>query len=139
MVHLSKIPYHQAKADLDKIEKDIQDARFYCMITKMLVQGTLRSYVAKARDEAKMGLAQLALALKIYKAEKGKYPDSLSDLVPEILPELPQDPLTGKDFVYKHEGEGFLVYSLGENETDEGGKWDEKKRYQYDIPWRCKR
>ena len=138
MTDLSKLPYYKAKADLDKLEQDMQSPPFYRLLSTMLLPST-RSHLQEARNEVKIGLAQLALALKIYKAEEGKYPDSLSELVPDILQELPQDPFTGKDFVYKREGEGFLVYSLGENETDEGGKWDDKNRYQHDIPWRCKR
>jgi len=139
MIEAAKLPYHQAKADLGKIDQDILNAPRYRTISKMLLPAITRAHLQEAQHEARIGLAQLALALKIYKAEKGKYPDRLDDLVPEILPELPKDPFTGKDFVYKREGEGFLVYSLGENETDEGGKWEEKNPYQHDIPWRCKR
>jgi len=34
---------------------------------------------------------------------------------------LPQDPFSGKDFVYKRQGKGFLLYSIGENLKDDGG------------------
>jgi hypothetical protein len=138
MIELAKLPYHQSKAELHRLERDIQNAPFYYAITKRLVLNTLqRIYHLQAAQEAKIGLAQLALGLKIYKAEKGKYPDTLADLVPGILPELPKDPFTGKDFVYKGEAEGFLVYSLNENAKDEGGI--EGMPFEYDLPWRCKR
>ena len=139
MIEAARLPHHQAKSDLAKIDQDLYNAPFYRILSKMLLPAFTRPHLNEARHEAKIGLAQLALGLKIYKAEEGKYPDTLTELVPEILPELPQDPFTGRDFVYKKEGEGFLVYSLGENTKDEGGKWDEKKVYQHDIPWRCKR
>jgi hypothetical protein len=139
MIEAAKLPYHQAKADLGKIDQDIVNAPRYRIISKMLLPALTRSHLNEAQHEAKIGLAQLALGLKIYKAEKGNYPDTLADLVPGILPELPKDPFTGRDFVYKREGEGFLLYSLGQNAKDEGGKWDEKNRYQHDIPWRSKR
>ena len=137
MIDLAKLPYHQAKADLDKLEQDVRKARFYCILTKELLPVLTHMHLQNARHEAKIGLAQLALALKIFKAEKGKYPDSLSELVPDILPELPKDPFTGKDFVYKKEGEGFLVYSLNENARDDGGIGGRPS--EYDIPWRCKK
>jgi len=139
MIDLAKLSYCEAQSDLDKVDQDLQKAPFYCLVTKLLIPSLRRSHLQEARHEAKLGLAQLALGLKIFKAEKGEYPHSLTELVPQILPKLPQDPFTGKDFVYKKEAEGFLVYSLGENCTDEGGKWDEQYRYQHDIPWRCKR
>jgi len=132
MIDLSKLPYHQAKADLNKLEQDMANLPFYRILSTMLLRST-HSHLQEARNEVKIGLAQLALGLKIYKAEEGKYPDTLAELVPDILPKLPQDPFTGKDFVYKKEAEGFLVYSLGENAIDESGLEPN------DIPWRCKR
>jgi len=135
-----RVPFNEVKTDIASfLLQEVAKSPFYCRLTRMLTFNLAKAPRAQARHEARIGLAQLALALKIFKAEKGKYPDFLTELVPDILPQLPQDPLTGKDFVYKKEAEGFLVYSLGENGTDEGGKWDEKKVYQHDIPWRCKR
>jgi len=138
----SKLPYYRVKNRLKKLEKETKKIPFYCVVTRMSFFNITSQHLFHARNEARIGLAQLALALKIFKAEKGKYPDRLAELVPHILPKLPQDPFTGKDFVYKKEAEGFLVYSLGENEIDEGGsgEWDKEKdyRYQKDIPWRCK-
>jgi len=139
MIDLAQVPYFKAKAELDKLEQGLEEAPSYHILTRMFFPALTRGHLQQARIEARIGLAQLALGLKIYKAEKGNYPDTLAELVPEILPELPEDPFTGKDFVYKRQGEGFLVYSLGENTKDEGGKWDEENRYQHDIPWRSQR
>ncbi len=49
------------------------------------------------------------------------------------------DPFTGKSFVYRREGDGFIVYSLGVNRTDDGGVEDEKDRDKGDIVWRIER
>ncbi len=46
----------------------------------------------------------------------------LDALVPGILTEVPIDPFTGKPLVYRREGEGFIVYSLGSNQKDDGGR-----------------
>jgi len=35
---------------------------------------------------------------------------------------VPIDPFTGKPLVYRREGEGFIVYSLGTNQKDDGGR-----------------
>jgi hypothetical protein len=52
---------------------------------------------------------KLCLALKIYKAKHGKFPDSLSQLVPSILPKIPCDLWNGKDYVYKPDNGGFIL------------------------------
>lgn len=42
----------------------------------------------------------IALAARAYELDKGKPPESISDLVPDYLKAIPQDPLTGTDIVY---------------------------------------
>ena len=44
---------------------------------------------------------ETALALKIYRVEHGSYPKTTRELVPEILKNLPLDPLTGQPYVYR--------------------------------------
>ncbi len=85
---------------------------------------------------ARLDSAVLGLSCELYKSKHGNYPDKLDDLAPEFLDKLPPDPFTGKPFVYrlKAEGAGFIVYSVGENLTDDGGV---KKRPwgKNDIAW----
>ena len=63
----------------------------------------------------------------------------LIQLVPGIIPELPRDPFTGKDYVYRRKDTGFVVYSLGENLKDDGGTSHKEMGWKgdYDIVWRC--
>jgi hypothetical protein len=76
---------------------------------------------AQDRANATFQLTRLAAALAVYRAEHGAYPPRLEELVPGILPTLPVDLYNAKPFVYKRDGEGYLLYSLGENGTDDGG------------------
>ncbi len=52
-------------------------------------------------------IAQIASALKLYRVEKGFYPESLEKLVPQYLEKLPLNPNVGKDFIYKTDGINF--------------------------------
>ena len=54
-------------------------------------------------------MLKIGLALKIYKCEHGKYPASLQELVPAILPEIPVDPLDGKPFGYSVKNGNFTL------------------------------
>ena len=47
---------------------------------------------------------KLLMALEIYRGEQGEYPRSLSNLVPDVLGELPSNPFTGTDFAYLPDG-----------------------------------
>jgi hypothetical protein len=40
------------------------------------------------------------LAARVYELDKGKLPANLSDLVPDYLKAVPQDPFTGTNLIY---------------------------------------
>lgn len=67
-------------------------------------------------------LAVVALGLCAYKADNGKYPQSLDALAPKYLQKAPDDFCSGKSFIYKTTGQGYVLYSVGENMKDDGGK-----------------
>jgi hypothetical protein len=79
-------------------------------------------FLKNAQLEATLLAARTGLACRLHRSRTGAYPESLEALVPGILKEVPVDPFTGKPFVYRREREGFIVYSLGSNEKDDGGR-----------------
>ena len=66
-----------------------------------------------------MGNLQVAASISC-QLDHGELPDTLDDLVPEYLQEIPKDPYDGKPFRYSKEKK--IVYSVWENMVDEGGK-----------------
>lgn len=63
------------------------------------------------------------LALHRYEKEKGEYPENLHALVESgYLQKLLMDPYSDGPLVYKKTDESFILYSFGENLSDEGGK-----------------
>jgi hypothetical protein len=77
----------------------------------------------------------LALACVAYKAEKGKFPAKLDDLVPGYVKEIPEDFFSGKPLVYKvnDDGKGYVLYSVGPNMKDDGGADETEKRGADDV------
>jgi len=76
------------------------------------------AFTHTATDEA-----ALACALERYYLEKGTYPDALSELVPGWIAQVPHDVIDGKPLRYRRTADGrYLIYSIGWNETDDGGK-----------------
>jgi hypothetical protein len=63
------------------------------------------------------------LALARFEKDKGRYPENLSTLVElGYLKEIPGDPYSDGPLVYKKTDESFILYSLGENLSDDGGR-----------------
>jgi hypothetical protein len=64
----------------------------------------------------------LAFALAAYRADIGRYPAKLDDLAPKYLDKLPDDLFAAKPLVYKPEEKGYLLYSIGVDGKDDGGR-----------------
>ena len=81
------------------------------------------------------GLVTLA-AVELYRVRNGRLPESLAELVPGVIAELPIDPYTGEPLVYRlaEAGDpsaprGFILYSVGPDLTDDGGDFRGKSSW----------
>jgi len=81
----------------------------------------------RTRRLAKYRGAQIVLALELYSRAYNEYPHTLSDLVPEVIDSLPDDPYCDKPFQYRRDGDVYLLYSVGQNLVDDGGDARRKK------------
>jgi hypothetical protein len=59
--------------------------------------------------------------LEACRKEKGSYPKSLEELVPDYMPEVPLDPWTGKPLIYRRTPQRYTLYAVGPNRVDDGG------------------
>ena len=74
---------------------------------------------------AQRRMAAVALALRLYQLDHDNRPDELADLVPDYLPEIPMDILSkGQPIQYRPGADPPLLYSVGMNGTDDGGKYE---------------
>lgn len=85
--------------------------------------------------ETNLAGTKIMLALELYRARHGAAPDSLDQLVPEFLFEIPQDSYTGTPYGYlklstpDEFGRHYILYSYGNNIADDGGAFDSKQNY----------
>ncbi len=91
---------------------------------------------------ARLRAAGAALAVEQWRLEHGGWPESLEDLVPELLESVPTDPFTGEALRYRQTDEGVRVYSVGIDQTDQDGLAQEERTVaecypeDYDLPFR---
>jgi len=82
----------------------------------------LRSLPLAGESLAIRRVSVATLAVERYRrAHGGSAPPPLDALVPAYLARVPADPFTGKPLLYRTEPGGYVVYSTGQNRTDEGG------------------
>lgn len=79
--------------------------------------------VAHFRGLAERRLAAAALACRLYAVDHGgRLPGRLEDLVPAYLPAVPADPLAASKALAYAPGDRPIVYSVGEDGRDDGGR-----------------
>ena len=62
------------------------------------------------------------IALELYRRRHGRYPQSLNELTPDLLPAIPADRITGQPVKYRLIDGKPVVYSVGADLVDDGGK-----------------
>jgi hypothetical protein len=88
------------------------------LLTPSLLQsGMSRERLLGDRDGLLVGIA-----LELHRRQHGGYPDSLAALTPTLLPAVPPDRMTGRPVRYRLVDGKPLVYSVGADRDDDGGK-----------------
>ncbi|MDH3976175.1 MAG: tetraspanin family protein [Deltaproteobacteria bacterium] len=135
--HLEK-PFHNGFRPFKKWEKEIKNDKggpltgveFFFRSDDMMSH----YYARNAEGEARQRLAAFALAVEGFRAEKGKYPSSITELKPRFLAEIAIDPFDGKPLKIKAVDGGLILYSIGRDMVDDGGAElvsDEKKGFLF--------
>jgi hypothetical protein len=87
------------------------------------------------RHEAVVNQIRIFSALKKYFLEHKQWPERLAELEIDGSEYALTDPVNGKPFVYERLGEGFRLYSLGDNGVDDGGLNDAKDTKDDILLW----
>ncbi len=88
----------------------------------LLCPAVSAALTAEDRTQMRTQLTDLALALAAYRADDGAYPETLQDLTPEYVARISDDFFTGDALIYKRSGTGYMLYSAGVNQEDDGGR-----------------
>ena len=79
--------------------------------------------IKEVESQTQNSLLLVALALRAYHEDKQTYPATLAELAPAYLKQLPDDPFALEGgFRYRKQGEKFVLYSVGPDAKDDGGK-----------------
>ncbi len=115
-------PYRIAIKSGRKLEDSLHTLPRYAYITRTLspVYTMGSSRVDEAR--AQTALTQILLAAQQFKSNKYTYPETIVQLRSASSIDIPMDPFSGKDFVYRRTSKGFVAYSIGADLKDDDGR-----------------
>jgi hypothetical protein len=116
------------------VAADTKHRNPYNIIEKMLLPGLGKAANRFAYGQESVDLARAAIALERYRLAHGEYPESLDALAPQFIAKLPHDIINGQPLHYRLTTDGrFALYSVGWNETDDGGVVGLKENGSVDI------
>ncbi len=121
-------PYWQLTDKINALKVVESNIPYRYPISKMMLPGLVAARTKTARIDSEIIEARLSLALHIYKNEHGAFPDKLEQLTPEVLKEIPVDPVNGKPFEYRRDGNTFILSSVWFKEKAEMDRKSAVKR-----------
>jgi hypothetical protein len=119
----------------DPPEKTISKAISDILIG-LLMPAARKMQTAHDRIEQVQRNVQVAFALAAYHRDQKHYPAKLDDLAPQYQAAIPNDLFSGNVLVYRASANGYLLYSVGVNGQDEGGRSADDDPAGDDLPVR---
>jgi hypothetical protein len=114
-----------SKADelSDEFDKFSNHKSPYKLLAVVAVPNFARPFQILAHNQTMANEAQVVCALERYRLAHGEYPETLDALAPQFIEKIPHDIIGGRPLHYRRTDDGkFLLYSVGWNETDDGGQ-----------------
>jgi hypothetical protein len=113
--------------DIGLIEKELMGPKqrgemIGNILVALLIPAFDKVAIAAERTEQNLRNLHLAFALAAYHADNRRYPETLAELAPNYIDKIPDDLFSGHPLIYRLEGDGYLLYSVGVNGIDDGGQ-----------------
>jgi hypothetical protein len=134
-IEANQLPLHQRRKAVQAAEDELGRVSRIHIVLHGFVPALSRVTELDLVAIAHVRTARVAIAVERHRLATGRLPDTLADLVPSYLDTVPVDPFDGEDLRYKKLEAGFVIYSIGEDETDNGGKeaTDRRDREDCDV------
>ncbi len=93
----------------------------YTFVALLMVPALVGQQPRMGRIASGLDQARVACALERFRLARKAYPETVQELAPAFLAQVPHDLITGAPLRYARTGDAYRLYALGWNGTDEGG------------------
>ncbi|WP_425618358.1 hypothetical protein NA78x_002063 [Anatilimnocola sp. NA78] len=131
-VEASKLPWDVAVDEVELVRTQIEremaaNEKIWPEMTRDYVTPYLyaplhRTFQMSLQAEAERRAILVVCAIEWYQHRNNKLPTRLSDLVPEYIASIPADPVDKQPLRYATDKNGYAVYSIGLNRSDDQGR-----------------
>ncbi|HOC68335.1 MAG TPA: hypothetical protein PKO23_05965 [Candidatus Hydrogenedentes bacterium] len=137
LIQAARMPYAEARNAFPDLEAG--GGSVLTSLSDILLPALGRVIEANAAYETRLDQGAVAAAIERYRVAQGAPPDHLEALVPGYLDKVPPDPYDEQPLRYRREGEGYVIYSIGDNLADEGGTESPRSSREGDLVFRVHR
>ncbi len=116
-----ELPEGERMATYEAIDEEFSRGERGGLFTRMFTPALMRTYQLEVRNVAHRRVTQTALAAQRFRLAQGRLPKTLDELVPTYLDAVPIDPFDNQPLRYRLLETGFVVYSIGDDGSDDGG------------------
>jgi hypothetical protein len=135
-IEIAKLPSEQQSVELQKWEAS---ARNQPTLVRLLCPAVSKIGEACLRRQAQLRCSIATTAAERYRLSKGKWPDSLDALKEAgYLNQIPIDVYDGQPLRLKRLDDGLVIYSIGADGQDDGGKLDRQHPSAKGIDFGCR-
>jgi len=115
------LPRDERLAAYRAVDERFSDGKGLGLLTSIIMPALLRTYQLEMRSDAHRRVTSTALAAQRFRLAQGRLPETLDELVPAYLDAVPIDPFDNQPLRYRLLEKGFVVYSIGDDNSDDGG------------------
>ena len=126
---LCALPYMERLEGVEKIENNLNWEKEHVfrpgglkIISGMMLPALGKAVRKHLYLDALTRVTRSGIAVERFRLKNGKTPESLEELVPVFLEELPLDEFSGGALQYKVRENGYVIYSVGDDGEENDGK-----------------
>lgn len=123
-IAITQLPLHEQADAEHQLEFQIQQLNRSTVLIEPLMMSLTKMGETSRRKHAQLRCMIAALAVERYRQTHKKWPDPLDKVCPQFLSAAPLDPFDGQPLRYRRLGDGVVIYSVGKDGIDDGGKLD---------------
>lgn len=129
VIAASRKPFPASVGQMREVEAEYTKRSWIYALEKQLLPAVSRAFDEGAMDQARVRVVLVSLAIRRIRMDTNALPADLDALVPKYLKQVPLDPFTGGPLLYRRDGSGCVVYSVGHDRADNGGKGSLKRAH----------
>ncbi len=123
----SRLPDHEQAQAERQLDRDLRQMIPGTPFVRILFPALTKVSENHRRKRALVRCLIVLLAVERYRLKHGTWPKKLEVLKPDFLVAVPADPYDGKPLRYQRPAGGVVVYSVGTDERDDGGRIDRER------------